>query len=419
VVGSTYEPINGLVMRGTYPSDAAGATTTATNPAFWTALGGFAGQSEPGDDVTSFAMCAAGVPANISVGSTQGSCTGTTTISCSIGGLANGAAATVTVVATATTAGTVTNTATVASTTTDPNPANNSASATITVTAAPTADLAIAKTGPATAFVSIPVTYTVVATNHGPNTATGATVTDTLPAALTFSSASSSQGTCVNGGALSCSVGTLAGGASATITVVVTPNQTGTATNTATVSANESDPNLANNSASATTTILPAPTGLLRVTTSPAVPTRISLTPQGSTTPIPMDQWGLNWVKVPQGTYTLSFSDVPGFETPAPQQVSVTGGTTTVENGAFTQDGFLRVQLSPAGIDGTISVDGTPRDDYGIWDFLPPATYQVCFGAARGYTVTPPCQSATVTGNGAETDVTGTYGGSTSGPTPG
>ena len=54
-----------------------------------------------------------------------------------------------------------------------------------------------------------------------------------------------------------------------------------------------------------------------------------------------------------------------------------------------------------------------------MWDFLAPATYQVCFGAASGFTVTPPCQSATVTGGGAGTDVTGTYGGSTSGATSG
>jgi hypothetical protein len=31
-----------------------------------------------------------------------------------------------------------------------------------------------------------------------------------------------------------------------------------------------------------------------------------------------------------------AFSDVPGYETPAPQQVTITGGSTTVANGAFT-----------------------------------------------------------------------------------
>ena len=36
-------------------------------------------------------------------------------------------------------------------------------------------------------------------------------------------------------------------------------------------------------------------------------------------------------------------------------------GTTQVINGAYSQDGFLRVQLSPAGPDGTISVNGQPR----------------------------------------------------------
>ena len=156
------------------------------------------------------------------------------------------------------------------------------------------------------------------------------------------------------------------------------------------------------------------PPRLLRVTT-PAVPTRISLSSSVSTTTIPMDQWGLNWVHLAQGTYTLTFSDVPGFETPTSQQVTIADGATTVVNGSFTSDGFLRVQLSPAGADGSISVNGALRDDFGMWDFLPPVTYQVCFSPAPGYSITPPCQSATVTGNGAETDVTGTYSGPSSG----
>lgn len=56
----TTTPTNGLKVNGTYPSDATGTPVGnfAVNPRFWTAAGGFGGQSEAGDQVTSFAMCA-------------------------------------------------------------------------------------------------------------------------------------------------------------------------------------------------------------------------------------------------------------------------------------------------------------------------------------------------------------------------
>jgi len=65
--------------------------------------------------------------------------------------------------------------------------------------------------------------------------------------------------TLARGGCLetvTCSLGTLASGASATVTIEVKPTSKGTAINTATVSATApADPNTANNSATATTTV--------------------------------------------------------------------------------------------------------------------------------------------------------------------
>jgi hypothetical protein len=58
---------------------------------------------------------------------------------------------------------------------------------------------------------------------------------------------------------VSCSLGTLASGGSATVTVVVKAVTAGTATNTATVSSPIPDSNMANNSATATTTIVTPP----------------------------------------------------------------------------------------------------------------------------------------------------------------
>ncbi|MEE9297663.1 MAG: M15 family metallopeptidase [Acidimicrobiia bacterium] len=139
---------------------------------------------------------------------------------------------------------------------------------------------------------------------------------------------------------------------------------------------------------------------LLRVETSPAVASQILV--DG----VPFDTWGLTWVKLPPGTYEVSFSDVEGFTTPAAQTVAVGEGATTTVTGSFTERGFLRVFTDPA-VPGTITVDGIPRNDWGMWTDLPPGDHEVCFGDVADYT-TPPCETATVIAN-ATTNVTGTY----------
>src|SRR5262249_50930017 len=171
-----------------------------------------------------------------------------------VGNLANGANANATIVVTApSTPGTITNTATVAGNQTDPNTANNTASATTQVQAL-SADLSITKTGPATVGAGQSFTYTLAVQNGGPSDATGVAVTDTLPTGVTFVSASTG---CTNGsGTVTCTVGALASGANATETIVVTaPNNGGAITNTATVAGQLGDPNTANNTATATTTV--------------------------------------------------------------------------------------------------------------------------------------------------------------------
>src|SRR4029453_1712857 len=58
------------------------------------------------------------------------------------------------------------------------------------------ADLAVIKTvSNATPNVGDTVTFTVIVTNNGPDSATNVTVNDLLPAGLTFVSATPSQGT--------------------------------------------------------------------------------------------------------------------------------------------------------------------------------------------------------------------------------
>jgi hypothetical protein len=103
----------------------------------------------------------------------------------------------------------------------------------------------------------------------------------------------------------------------------------------------------------------------------------------------------------------VCFSEVPGYATPACQTINVSTGATTTLTGLFAQDGYLQVVTSPA-VSGTVYVDGIPRDDWGVWTEMPPATYDVCFGQVTGLANTPACQSVSVT-PGQTATVTGTY----------
>ena len=196
----------------------------------------------------------------VSATATQGSCTGTSTVTCALGRIASGANATVAIKVRPDAAGTITNTASVRANEPDPNSGNSSASATTTVTAS--ADLAVTKTdSPDPVHLGQTLTYTIQVTNNGPSPATGVSLTDDLPKAAGFGSVSTTQGTCTAKPAkrlVTCNLGTLAGGSSATVTITVKPTSKGTITNTASVTATSpTDPNTTNNKATATTSVIP------------------------------------------------------------------------------------------------------------------------------------------------------------------
>ncbi|MEW6682907.1 MAG: DUF11 domain-containing protein [Nitrospirota bacterium] len=179
-------------------------------------------------------------------GASSGTCTfSSPTVTCSIGTLASGASVTITITVTPTVNGTLNNSATVSSPTPDPNSGNNTTPP-VSTTVTSSADLTISKFGPSTATVGQPMAYTIGVSNAGPSPATGVTVTDTLPAGVTYGSATwtgASSGTCAFANpTVTCSIGTLASGASVTITITVTPTATGTLNNSATVSSPTSDP---------------------------------------------------------------------------------------------------------------------------------------------------------------------------------
>ncbi len=122
------------------------------------------------------------------------------------------------------------------------------------------ADLSITKTDDVNSVsAGGELTYTLTITNDGPNDATGVTVVDTWPVdKVTFVSATPQQGTCAyNAGTLTCEIGDIPVGASVDIQVVgtVKSGAEGEILNSASVDANQIDPDPGDNTDTDTTLV--------------------------------------------------------------------------------------------------------------------------------------------------------------------
>ena len=160
----------------------------------------------------------------------------------------------------------ITNTATVSASSNDPDPSDNtSAQVLTTVQCAPPdqADLNITKTGPATVAPGNTVTYSVTATNTGPDTANTVTITDPIPAGLTFNAGASDPSCVQNAGNILCNSFSLTNGQSRQVDIVFDVPAGAVCdsviTNTATVASLTNDPNTGNNASSAQTTVTCTP----------------------------------------------------------------------------------------------------------------------------------------------------------------
>ncbi len=212
-----------------------------------------------------------------------------TTGAWTVGSLTTVTAATLQITATVATSSSRTNTATVANSDQfDPDVANNSASATVSPTSA---DLALTKgVSDPNPNVGDQVAFTVTLTNAGPDTATGVTVTDLLPSGLTFVAATASAGVYDDTTGI-WTVGSLTTVTAATLQITATVASPDSRTNTATVAnSDQFDPDVANNSASATVSPTSADLALTKGVSDPnpnvgdQVAFTVTLTNQGPDT---------------------------------------------------------------------------------------------------------------------------------------
>jgi uncharacterized repeat protein (TIGR01451 family) len=165
-----------------------------------------------------------------------------------VGAVNTGASATLSIVATVTTIGAKINAAEVTAADqadTDSTPGNRATipgeddTATVTVTPA-VSDLSLTKTvDDATPDRNQNVVFTLTLTNGGPQTATNVTVTDLLPAGMTFVSSNPGGGTTYNSTTGVWTVASLNSGANVVLTITATTATVGAKTNTAEVTASD------------------------------------------------------------------------------------------------------------------------------------------------------------------------------------
>lgn len=105
------------------------------------------------------------------------------------------------------------------------------------------AELTFDKSAPNSIQVGKTLTYTLTATNTGPDAASDVTITDSLPAGVVFVSATPSVGGDCSGTppTISCTFDTVGNGENVSVTVKVRPLRTGTLTNSAEVSSASTD----------------------------------------------------------------------------------------------------------------------------------------------------------------------------------
>jgi uncharacterized repeat protein (TIGR01451 family) len=102
--------------------------------------------------------------------------------------------------------------------------------------------------------VELNTNYNITITNTGNASATSVTLNDVLPSIVTLTATSPSQGSCSYVTAtrtVTCNLGTINAGSSATVQITIKPRSEGTLNNTATITAGQWDPATGNSSASA------------------------------------------------------------------------------------------------------------------------------------------------------------------------
>jgi len=184
----------------------------------------------------------------------DGSCTsGAGTITCTLGSLAGGESAAITLTLRSDVVGS-NRVAVDVSASNETQTSNNSGEATIAIE--PEVDLSVTLQAPASVSNGSAFNVSLSATNASPNVARSVTVTVDLPAGVTASSATLNGAACsVQAAAITCSLDSLASGASVTGSASLVASTSGSAVFQARIDSSSVDPVAGNDSASATVSV--------------------------------------------------------------------------------------------------------------------------------------------------------------------
>jgi len=280
----------------------------------------------------------------VSATASQGLCNGGVT--CDLIDLAVGATAEVTVVVlvAADQVDDLLNVARVSASNPESDDSNNEASEPTVVDEE--AELEIVKSGPATATPGGTIAYQITVSNNGPSDAQSVVVTDTIPADLSGATATSSQGSCsIVGSLMTCNLGTLANGASATIDINadINTDATGNVVNTANASSPTDLPVTGIDASDTTTATLEASADLaLDVGSTPTVVAGENLTVTYTVYNAgPSDAENV----VITATFPTEVTSAPGWSTPA-GWTAVGGNTYTYSVGTLAAGGSTVITVS-------------------------------------------------------------------------
>jgi uncharacterized repeat protein (TIGR01451 family) len=210
----------------------------------------------------------------------------------------------------------------------DPDPSNNSASLAV---APATADLAISLLGANFIATGQTNSYVISVTNNGPDTATGIIITNVLDPAMSFLSCKGDGSCAANGGNILITLNSpLGAGAGATIILSARAGQvSGAIVDSATVRANEIDPDLSNNSA-----------------TSTAAALLVSIRPNPNQSGVPpLHSFVLSWPATGTNTFFVEACDrLPGNWQRLTNAPTVSGGLATMTINATNNARFFRLR---------------------------------------------------------------------------
>jgi uncharacterized repeat protein (TIGR01451 family) len=139
-----------------------------------------------------------------------------------------------------------------------------------TAAASGTSDVQVSIDGPATVYTSALIEYVVTVGTAGPDSASNVVLTDVLPAGTVFDALDSDPCWKLNGATLTCTFSSMSPNAVSILLLALrAPSSPGTVTDTVTVSATESDPAPANNTASWSTSVVEPTTADIAIGLSP------------------------------------------------------------------------------------------------------------------------------------------------------